>query len=144
MTHANRQHKVLRILSALVLFVCIHLPDAAGANDDVAKSWVTRSGYYIVSFESELQPVAINRIHQWVFHIEDRNGNPLDGASITLTGGMPEHNHGLPTSPRMTAALGDGDYLVEGMRFHMNGLWEITVTVSVDGRRDTAVIAVTI
>jgi hypothetical protein len=57
---------------------------------------------------------------------------------------MPLHNHGLPTDPKMTAELGGGDYRVEGMRFHMNGDWELTVTVDVDGRRDTVVIPLTL
>jgi hypothetical protein len=44
----------------------------------------------------------------------------------------------------MTEPLGNGDYSVEGMRFHMNGYWELTVTVDVSGRRDTVVIPLTI
>jgi hypothetical protein len=57
---------------------------------------------------------------------------------------MPKHNHGLPTDPKMTKALGNGNYVLEGMRFHMRGDWELTVTVDADGRRDTVVIPLTI
>ena len=106
--------------------------------------WLTRSGYYRVSFISELQPLAINRIHGWTFHVETPGGEPVEGATISVSGGMPLHNHGLPTEPKMTAELGGGDYRVEGMRFHMNGDWELTVTVDVDGRRDTVVIPLTL
>ena len=35
---------------------------------------------------------------------------------------MPEHNHGFPTAPRVTENLGEGDYLLEGMRFNMGGV----------------------
>lgn len=107
-------------------------------------SWLTRSGYYRVNFSSELSPIVINRIHAWVFHLETPTGEPVTGATITVTGGMPLHNHGLPTDPRMTAELGGGDYRFEGVRFHMNGDWELLVTIDVDGRRDTVIIPLTI
>ena len=106
--------------------------------------WSTRSGFYRIRYESEIDPLEINRIHEWVFVISTPDGEPVSGASITLTGGMPEHNHGLPTAPRMTAELGNGRYLVEGMRFHMAGDWELLITIDVDGRRDTVVIPLTI
>ncbi len=108
------------------------------------QSWSTRSGYYRVSYKSRLEPLAINRMHDWVIHVEDAEGTPVNNATLSVTGGMPKHNHGLPTEPRMTKSLGNGDYLMEGMRFHMSGDWELTVTVDAAGRRDTAIISLTI
>jgi hypothetical protein len=49
---------------------------------------------------------------------------------------MPEHGHGLPTRPRVTTYLGNGDYLVEGMKFQMTGWWVIDVDVLVNGESD--------
>jgi len=106
--------------------------------------WLTRSGDYRISYFSELNPIVINRIHSWVFHVKTSAGDPVIGATITATGGMPLHNHGLPTNPRMTADLGDGDYRFEGFRFHMDGEWELLVTIDLDGRRDTVIIPLTI
>jgi hypothetical protein len=45
---------------------------------------------------------------------------------------MPEHDHGLPTKPRITEELGGGDYRLEGMRFHMSGYWEVVVSIVTD------------
>jgi hypothetical protein len=92
---------------------------------------------FLISYESELQPISINRIHNWVVHIEATDGSPVDDATITLIGGMPDHDHGLPTLPLATRYLGDGDYLVEGMKFHMNGWWQITISITVAGRSDS-------
>ena len=36
---------------------------------------------------------------------------------------MPEHGHGFPTVPEVTEYLGDGKYLVEGLKFSMPGWW---------------------
>lgn len=128
--------------TALVLLV---LSGATMADEsDTDQSWLTRSGYYRVSYTSMLDPLTINRIHNWVFHVEDAEGGTVNNATVSVTGGMPEHNHGLPTDPRMTQSLGGGDYVLEGMRFHMNGYWELTVTIDVAGRRDTVIISLTI
>jgi hypothetical protein len=86
-------------------------------------------GHFVVSYESRLDPVVINRIHSWVIHLETASGEPITDAEVSLVGGMPVHDHGFPTLPQVTRHLGDGDYLVEGMKFHMNGWWQITVTV---------------
>lgn len=128
-------------MRSMMLLVFTGLLSPVAFGDD---SWLTRSGYYRVSFESEVEPVVINRIHAWIFHIETPDGEPVGGARITVSGGMPLHNHGLPTAPRMTADMGNGNYRVEGMRFHMNGDWELLVTVDVAGRRDTVIIPLTL
>lgn len=100
----------------------------------------SKSGIYCVHYRSELDPIVINRMHSWVIHVEMANGEPVEDATITVGGGMPAHDHGLPTSPRVTKYLGNGDYLIEGMRFHMNGYWEITLAISADRDRDTVII----
>ena len=128
-------------MRSLVVACLILSASTAVADDD---GWLTRSGYYVVSYRSELQPLVINRIHSWIVHVETADGEPVEGAVISVTGGMPLHNHGLPTDPKMTAEIGNGDYRLEGMRFHMNGDWELTVTVDVEGRRDTVVIPLTL
>lgn len=125
----------------LTVLLALVLSFPAVANEE---SWLTRSGYYRISYKSELQPLVINRIHAWVFHVETPDGAAVADATISVTGGMPLHNHGLPTDPQMTANLGDGNYRIEGIRFHMNGDWELTVTIDVEGRRDTVVIPLTL
>jgi hypothetical protein len=71
-------------------------------------------------------------MHSWILHIETETGVPVEGATVEVDGGMPEHNHGLPTKPRVTEELGGGDYKLDGLRFHMSGYWEILVTVTTD------------
>jgi hypothetical protein len=50
---------------------------------------------------------------------------------------MPQHGHGLPTQPLVTAYLGDGTYLVEGMKFQMGGWWVVDFTIEANGQSDT-------
>ena len=108
---------------------------------DTEQEWSSRRGVYTISFEAELDPIEINRIHAWVLTVRTSSGDPVTRAEISVLGGMPMHDHGMPTRPRVTEYLGEGRYRLEGMRFHMNGRWEVSVTVRADGIVDTAVIA---
>ena len=121
----------------IALLVLLAVLDAAFAS---APAWTSRSGDYRVSYESEIDPLVINRIHSWTLVITDSTGAPVEGARISIDGGMPAHDHGLPTAPRVTSEIAPGRYLLEGVRFHMAGAWEVIVTIEVDEKRDTVVI----
>jgi hypothetical protein len=119
---------------AAALLVASATVGAAGSQ------WSSQAGLYRVSYRSELDPIEINKIHAWVLHVTTADGRPVENAEITFNGGMPAHNHGMPTQPSVTQYLGGGDYRVEGIRFHMAGDWEITVTISTKLGRDTCTI----
>jgi hypothetical protein len=78
-------------------------------------------------------------MHYWILAVTS-DGEPVTGAEILVTGGMPEHDHGMPTRPRVTEELGEGKYKLEGLRFHMNGRWEIAIEIDANGRHDTVVV----
>jgi len=109
-----------------------------------AASGVSTDGLYTVAWSSELEPLAINRLHRWTLTLTDSDGEPVEAATFVVTGGMPEHNHGLPTRPQVTRYLGDGRYLLEGMRFHMQGDWTISIAIDSPRGRDTVVLELTI
>lgn len=69
--------------------------------------------------------------------LKDANGRIVDGAAITIDGGMPQHGHGLPTQPRVTKALGNGQYIIEGVRFNMGGWWELELAIAGNAGADT-------
>lgn len=97
----------------------------------------SENGLFSVTYRSALDPIEINRMHEWTLHVETADGAPVEDAEITVDGGMPAHNHGLPTRPRVTAYLGDGNYLVEGLRFQMRGKWQVSFEIRDGDRSDT-------
>ena len=105
-------------------------------------TWSSQRDLFTVSYASELMPLQINKLHAWILHIEDAQGDPVVGALLEVSGGMPAHDHGLPTYPRITAELGDGDYRLDGIRFHMSGAWEITINIAADGKTDSVAVLV--
>ncbi len=104
---------------------------------DTSTSVLTKQGLFRVSYASESTPPPLNQIHTWTIHVETADGQPVDNAEITVDGGMPDMGHGLPTSPQVTQNLGNGDYLVEGMKFQMLGWWEVRFDINANGQSDT-------
>lgn len=49
--------------------------------------------------------------------------HPLKNATIVLEGGMPAHQHGLPTSPVVSWLATDNHYQIKGLKFSMPGDW---------------------
>lgn len=87
-------------------------------------------GLFRVSVNSSIDPLPLNQIHSWTIHLQSDDGLPVEGAQIEVGGGMPQHNHGFPTEPEVTNELGNGDYLLEGMKFSMSGWWELALNIT--------------
>ncbi len=117
----KRWFQARRSTAVLVLLACILLPMQDTLADDQGLQ---------VTYSTPEGAIEINRIHSWILHIAAANGELVTGAGISVSGGMPLHDHGLPTRPRVTREIGGGDYRLEGMRFHMGGYWEIVVTIT--------------
>jgi hypothetical protein len=99
------------------------------ADLDVRMTRPTEQGRYVVAMRPLVAEPAINQLHPWEIRIVGADGAPVSGAHIAFDGGMPQHGHGLPTKPRVTAELGDGRYRLDGMKFSMSGWWEMKVQV---------------
>jgi hypothetical protein len=125
-------------LRILMLVPVLLLMGAAAENTD-QQSWLSENGDIKLSFHSSVEPLPLNQIHEWTLHLETRNGVPVENAKVQIKGGMPAHNHGLPTDPVVTQYLGDGDYRVEGVRFHMQGEWLMEVSITYNGNQHDTV-----
>jgi len=108
----------------------------APATLDYSTSRASDNGLFRVSYTSSQDIVPVNQMHQWTLLVETADGQPVKNASITVDGDMPQHGHGLPTSPQVTQNLGDGKYIVDGMKFQMGGLWVMDFTISDSGQTD--------
>ena len=86
-------------------------------------------------YKSTVNPLPLYRIHGWIIHIDTLDGVPVNGASVTVYGGMPAHRHGLPTRPRVIET-GDGHYFMQGLKFSMTGEWEVWFDVRVGDKTD--------
>ena len=84
------------------------------------------------TYRVALQPTGPFRLRQMQtvsVQVLDSTGTPVEDAAIAVDGGMPEHNHGLPTQPRVKRSIGAGMYEIEGLRFSMGGWWELKLAI---------------
>lgn len=75
------------------------------------------------------EPLRLRQLQTVAVRVVDAAGRPVDDASFSIDGGMPQHRHGLPTQPRVTRSLGGGVYEIEGVRFSMGGWWELRLAI---------------
>jgi len=131
--------KLLPLVLTLLLAACRAPSTPAGVEDHAALDYSTArttvQGAFQVRYTSKLEPLAINELHSWTLHVERPDGQPVTGATVTIDGSMPAHNHGLPTMVQVTE-VGNGDYRVDGVKFQMPGQWTMTVDVDAGGVRD--------
>jgi len=108
------------------------------ADLDLARSKASANGLYTVSIEPEVEPLQQGPLHAWFVTVAAADGRPVEDAVIAVDGGMPQHGHGLPTTPQAGAHLGEGRYRIEGVRFNMGGWWELNLTISSPVGEDSA------
>lgn len=125
---------VLLVIAGVGLFLKMsYVP-----NDlDTSTTMLSEQGLFRATYAPQVEAIAINQIHTWTIHVESADGELVENAGIRVDGGMPQHGHGLPTAPQVTEYLGNGDYLVEGMKFNMGGWWVLTFDIEANGQTDT-------
>lgn len=131
------------LLNLSRISLCLLLLGAQAAmaqfSEDPILSVQTPKGINIDIY-SEIAPLDINKIHSWQLRLTDVQENPVSNAQIELVGGMPEHDHGMPTQPQITAETETGSYLLEGMRFHMPGKWLLDIKLTYESGTEDLIV----
>lgn len=108
------------------------------ADLDLALSKPTDKGLYVATAEPGPEPIVVGQIHSWTIAVMAPDGTPIEHATISIDGGMPQHGHGLPTVPQVTGEAASGRYTIEGIKFNMPGWWVIKLGVDGPQGPDTA------
>jgi YtkA-like protein len=122
--------------SSAVAMGCGHFR-ANAPSPDIQTVKASAHRLYRVSVRPDVTPIPVRRLQRWTLHLDTIDGRSVDTATITMDGGMPQHGHGLPTSPRVTRALGNGDHLIEGVKFNMGGWWVVRFAITSSAGSDT-------
>jgi hypothetical protein len=88
-------------------------------------------------------PLPVETMHTWKVRLFDRKHRPVARAHIAVSGDMPAHGHGLPTTP-IAVNRGHGLYELQGMMFQMPGRWYVQLQIRAAGRSDRIRVAFTI
>lgn len=73
--------------------------------------------------------LSINEFQTCSLQVESLN-RPVENLSILIDGGMPTHNHGLPTSPEIIWSAENKNYQIRGLKFSMPGDWVLNFYVN--------------
>ena len=126
------------LLVGVLAVVYLTAPQSAQlAGPDVSRTKKTDNGLYMASFVPERGVVRQGELESWLLTLKTKTGASVERAAIAISGGMPQHNHGLPTSPQATDYLGDGRYRIEGVKFTMSGWWQLHFAISATAGSDT-------
>lgn len=143
-THRSVPQWTFGLIGGLVALVIISFVtmmirmNAVPSNLDYSTTRQSAQGIYQISYTSDRGAVPVNQMQSWTLHVETADGQPVENATITVNGDMPQHGHGLPTRPQVTRYLGHGNYKVEGLKFHMPGWWVIDFVITAEGQTDQA------
>ena len=140
-TSRSTRHRPLRF--ALTIVAMSLLASGCGRfwlrapSPDIQTAKASAHGLYRATVRPDVTPIPVRRLQRWTLHLDTIDGRPVDTATISMDGGMPQHGHGLPTHPRVTRALGNGDHLVEGVKFNMGGWWVVRFAITTAAGSDT-------
>lgn len=106
---------------------------------DLSRSKVSQHGLFQVSLVPEPGKLSRDKLHSWELTLKTAAGAPVEYAAIDISGGRPQQDRGLPTSPQATDYLGKGRYRIEGVKFTASGLWQLRLAISAAPGTDTVV-----
>jgi len=100
------------------------------ANDapdrDQTRSGPTSNGHYVVEVVPEPNPIPFQELFELTVRVwqSDRRAEPAESVALDqVRARMPAHDHGMKTAPEIREQK-PGEFVVEGMRFHMRGSGE--------------------
>jgi hypothetical protein len=122
-----------------------HAPSVVAARPEVVAlhSGETQQGRFTYRWTSEPDPVPFNERFALIVSVAraDQPDRNLPDVTLEANALMPEHGHGMNTMPA-TTRLPDGRFRVEGMLFHMPGLWQIVFIIRDGGTYDSVLVPV--
>lgn len=92
-------------------------------------------------FRVQVLDMPVHRVlhdETWRIRVSTPDGQPAAVSTVHISGGMPEHGHGLPTEPAVRGGGKPGEFIISGLQFGMPGWWEVSLYLA-DARRDDSV-----
>ena len=121
------------------VLAAVYLHGAGQGGPDVSRTKKTDGGLFVATLVPASGIVRQGQLQSWMLTLETPADAPVENAAIDISGGMPQHNHGLPTSPQVADYLGQGQYRIDGVKFTMAGWWQLHLSISAAAGSDTVV-----
>lgn len=133
------RHILPALALAALVAVFVYLAWGTHGSPSLRQSRLSQQGLYQVMIEPEGGRIKPGEAHPWLLTVRTAGGKPVEYAAIDISGGMPQHRHGLPSSPQATDYLGKGRYRIDGLQFTMDGWWQLHIGISAAPGTDSVV-----
>jgi len=124
------------------LLALLLISEGASANSrnpqSAAHQVISQKGLFKVSLTGISKAAPFNKLHHWHIRLASRQGSVISGAQIDVTGRTLDHDHGLPTLPKVSKEIERGHYLLEGVKFDRQGEWQLKLSINTRAGRDEA------
>jgi cytochrome c peroxidase len=119
----------MRVFSAIGWMLLIAISTTPLHASESSWRMSSASGLYQLTLQPRSGHYVFDQFHDWMVHVNNQQQQAVADAHFTIDGGMAAHGHGLPSQPKVTTYLGNGDYLIEGMLFNMTGTWTLVLNI---------------
>jgi hypothetical protein len=111
--------------------------DCGGAGEEfmLGMTKSAPSGALIVAIVAAEPAPPLVGANRWTVQLSGEGGDSIAGASVSFTGWMPQHGHGLNAVP-LIEELEGGRYEIQPIILYMPQLWELGVVVTQNGERE--------
>ena len=96
------------------------------------------NGVFKLSLMCRHQP-SVGPFQDCQIELQDKQGQVVNDAKISMDGGMPSHGHGLPTAPVITSLDSQGHYRIDGLQYNMPGTWLLGFMIKTASSQDKVV-----
>ena len=106
-TSRSTRHRPLRL--ALTIVAMSLLATGCGRfwlrapSPDIQTAKASARGLYRATVRPDVTPIPVRRLQRWTLHLDTIDGRPVDTATISIDGGMPQHG---PAPPARWSGLG--------------------------------------
>lgn len=118
--------------------------EPGGSTDQSRSGWTENETYYLEAVP-EPNPIPFQKLFELNIRVltSEKSEKTAEGVSLDQVQAiMPAHDHGMKTAPEVTEKS-PGEFVVRGMKFHMqgkdeDGLWVVKIVVNGDDGIDEA------
>ena len=126
--------------------LCATLTVGCGTDDAPStppvRTATTLRGGYVVTYVPHPDPIPFNDLFTIDISVRKKDDSALPtDLAVKVNGEMEQHGHGMNVRPVVTRK-GEGEYLGEGLMFHMPGTWRLLISVSANDVTEVAVFPV--
>ncbi len=133
-----------KIITIILLTCCGFSLMALQGKDNIDKKiqQVSKNSIYQSTLDCK-HPLSTGSFQYCNFKLHKKD-NLVKNTQIFMSGGMPGHDHGLPTLPQISWSENEQTYVIKGLKFSMPGKWILNFKINASEVADKDMISMAV